>query len=106
MEEFQVPKIDNEYEKGFNAGYAKGILDNKDYFSGVQAGEKVRTHKIIEFLKIENNGEKFQQDYVLGSCINKLCDMYCFPEMKYSDEELEDMSGTEYAYNYFLIGSI
>ena len=96
MEEFKIPKVESDYEKGFEAGYAKGKLETGDaigntYFAGVKSGEKIRTSEIIEFLKTENNGEKFNQDYSLGLCINQLCDKYGFPEMKYSDEELDDM---------------
>ena len=47
--------------------------------------------KLKEFLKQKNSGEKFRQSYDLGDCINQLCDEYGFPEMKYSDEELDDM---------------
>lgn len=98
-ESFVILPIKHEYEKGFEAGYAKGILDEEKkigdgYFAGVRSGEKIRTYEIIEFLKRENNGEHFRQSYDVGNCINQLCDKYGFSEMKYSDEELDDMNGT------------
>ena len=98
LEILEIPKVEREYEKGFEAGYAKGILDEEkrigdSYFAGVRSGEKIRTYEIIEFLKHENNGEHFRQSYDVGDCINQLCDKYGFLEMKYSDEELDDMNG-------------
>ena len=106
MEEIlKIPKQDNEYERGFEAGYTKGKLDigtdiGNSYFAGVTTGEKIRAYEIIEFLKHENNGDKFRQSYDVGDCVNQLCDKYGFPEMKYSDEELDDMHGTAYESDY------
>lgn len=109
VDKFQTPDcessvilpVEHEYEQGFTAGYAKGKLDigtdiGNSYFAGVTAGEKIRAYEIIEFLKHENNGEHFRQSYDVGDCVNQLCDKYGFPEMKYSDEELDDMFGTGY----------
>ena len=100
-ESFVILPIEHEYEQGFEAGYVKGKEEKEDalykaFQEGVESGSRTMLHQIICFMKAYNNGEKFQQDWGVGDVVNKLCDKYNLPELKYSDKELDDMEGTSW----------
>ena len=81
-----APIFISKCEEGFTADLAEE--KESEFKAAYNSGRKAAAEEIIEFLKEE--GQKWQHGWILGDAANTICDMFELPELKLTDEELEE----------------